>query len=168
MLKDYPTVTEDEKIVDEEEIIPEIKCPSAKYPCASDAVDVKYSELFGRHVIATRRIEPGEIIAVEKPYSKFVTEEKLYLHCTCCMRFVWAGIACDHCVNVVFCSEKCKAAAWEKYHRFECTPLDLILQYKCAGEGKGARIIFQMVSEAGGWEKLKERINKLSDDESKE
>lgn len=46
------------------------------YPSCSKAVEIKdEGGNIGRHAIATKDIEPGEILAIEKPYSAFLLAE---------------------------------------------------------------------------------------------
>lgn len=44
-----------------------LKDPNPKYPSASSGVTVKYDPAFGRHVVATRDIEAGEVLFCEEP-----------------------------------------------------------------------------------------------------
>lgn len=89
-----------------------------RIPCASTALDLKYSTNFGRHVVSTRKIIPGEILATEKLYSVMVT--KIYSHCSHCGALAWASIPCENCVYAMYCSLDCKNQAWNEYHNFEC------------------------------------------------
>lgn len=46
------------------------------YPSCSNAVEIKdEGGDIGRHAVATRNIEPGEILAVEKPHCSFILAE---------------------------------------------------------------------------------------------
>lgn len=149
--------------LDEECVLPKIKSPSKKYDCASDAIEIKYSDkYFGRHVVATRDIEPGEVLVVEKPFSMFLEDDNIYTHCAYCMRYLWAGIPCQNCVNAVYCSEDCLKRAWDKYHRLECPLLDFLLQFKALrSEMFSARLFLEAIIEAGGLEELKKRLQEL-------
>lgn len=161
-LKDQPSIGENKRIIDEECHLPEVQTPSDKYPYVCEAVEVQCSEWFGRHVVATRDIDIGQVLVVERPYSKFLSFENLYTHCSFCLKSLWTGVACDHCVNAAYCSETCKIKAWTKYHRLECSLLDLLLQYDCTrSEAFSARLLLQASIEAGGLQELKKRINNL-------
>lgn len=46
-------------------------------------------------------------------------------------------LPCPHCVDVVFCSKKCRNAALYSYHKFECGLLDAIWK-------SGSSINYQM------------------------
>lgn len=101
--------------------------PNSIIPAASDAIAVKYSERYGRHVVATRKIEPGEVLVIEKPFCKRLTSQNILTNCSYCLRAAWSMIPCIFCVNVAYCSEECKDKAWEEYHEIECSVLGQLL-----------------------------------------
>lgn len=152
-------------MIDEEDVIPELKSRNEKFPCASDAIDVQYTKKYGRHIVATRDIEIGEILIVEQPYSRFIHLEDpsvKYTHCFYCLKYSLAGIPCDKCVNVIYCSEKCKTMSWEKHHKYDCSVLDVQSQYETPLTGThGLRHILEAIHEAGGLQQLKERLDNL-------
>lgn len=160
-LKDYPSKRFEDFIEKEQGNVPEIKTRSEKFPCASDAIDVKYSDNFGRHIVATRDIEPGEVLIVEKSYCNLLNFDNNLTHCNNCMAPAWAGIPCKHCVHVVFCSEECQTLAWEKYHRFSCTISSLLQDMKFLSPIGHLKLLLELIHEAGGMEQLKKRINDL-------
>lgn len=89
-------------------------------PCASEALTVCTNDKFGRHVVTTRDVQPGEILVVEKPYSKILSLNEAYTHCSYCLQAHWAMIPCEFCIYVMYCSEECKEKAWDEYHDVEC------------------------------------------------
>ncbi|XP_008202872.1 SET and MYND domain-containing protein 4 [Nasonia vitripennis] len=94
--------------------------PSKQLPCVADCVKVDYNKQFGRHMVATRDIEPGEVIIAETGHVVFPSGEQMYLNCSNCLRLAWTGIPCDFCAFAIFCSETCKKEAWNAYHDIEC------------------------------------------------
>lgn len=163
ILQDYSTTVEGAERIDEECLVPELNHPSTKYPCASDAVDVEYSKSYGRHIVATRDIDVGELLVVEKPYFKFPARSNLYSHCYHCLRFALNSIPCDQCVNIVYCSIECKKSAWDVYHEFECEILDLLLEHGLLLTGPSClRLLLQMCHEAGGLKELKQRFKQFN------
>lgn len=110
--------------------VPEIHSPSSEAPCASDAVAIKYSEKYGRHLVATRKIKPGELLILEKPYCSKLEEENMYTHCAHCLQECWSLIPCRCCVYVAYCSEACKDEAWTQYHEVECPVVGYLVDYK--------------------------------------
>ncbi|KAF0289974.1 SET and MYND domain-containing protein 4 [Amphibalanus amphitrite] len=89
-------------------------------PSASEAVEVQTKEGRGRCLVAARDVAPGEVLMVEQPYCAVVLPEESEQHCHHCCRWSPAPIGCLHCVEVRFCSRRCRAAAWEQYHSVEC------------------------------------------------
>lgn len=161
LLKAYPLVKEESNVVDEEDTVPKLRQSNRKYSSAADAINIQHSKTFGRHMIATRNIEMGEVLVVESPYVKLVAKEKAYLHCAYCLKLAFSTIPCDYCINTIYCSDECKNIAWRKHHEMECTLHDLSRQYDCSQTLLGARILSEMISEAGGLKNLKERVDRF-------
>ncbi|XP_031781215.1 SET and MYND domain-containing protein 4 isoform X3 [Nasonia vitripennis] len=100
-----------------------------------DALDVKYSDKFGRHIITTRKINAGDILIIEKPYATMLIPEKAYTHCSQCLNVYWALIPCEFCIHAMYCSKRCKNEAWKQYHDIECAAAGYLLELdfnKCA------------------------------------
>eukprot|EP00928_Gymnodinium_smaydae_P036974 TRINITY_DN25742_c0_g9_i1.p1 TRINITY_DN25742_c0_g9~~TRINITY_DN25742_c0_g9_i1.p1 ORF type:complete len:531 (-),score=106.35 TRINITY_DN25742_c0_g9_i1:50-1642(-) len=38
----------------------------------------------------------------------------------CAASLTDAGVTCEHCMHERYCSEKCRSAAWDQYHRSQC------------------------------------------------
>lgn len=100
--------------------------PYETIPYFSKSLSLHYNKEYGRHVLATRDIKSGEILAVEKGFV-CPRVNKIYLACSYCLNLAWNGIPCAHCVYAVYCSEKCKTKAWEDYHDIECKLLPAFL-----------------------------------------
>lgn len=100
-------------------IPPKITEPNPSVPCYSNAVKVTYSSAKRRHVVATRDIRPGELIAVEKSYCfrTYLVGEINY--CSTCLLSCRSLIPCPDCCLVVFCSVACRAKGFEA-HEKEC------------------------------------------------
>lgn len=112
---------------------------SAALPCASESVGLAYSETFGRHLVATRDIKPGEILIVED--GQVCCPAPLFIYCSHCLKMAWNGIPCDDCVLSLYCSETCKNKALNEYHDIECP----MLRYMQA-------TVFHLEEE--GWERM--------------
>ncbi|XP_023248036.1 SET and MYND domain-containing protein 4-like, partial [Copidosoma floridanum] len=96
---------------------------SPTIPCAYDCVTLAHNEKFGTHVVATKNIEPGQVIVIEKALAQFPSRDKTYLVCSHCLAFACNGLPCKSCVVVIYCSEKCRKEAWAQYHDAECVVL---------------------------------------------
>lgn len=116
-------------------------------------------------MIATRNINPGEIIFVEKPYVSCLNIKKHYIYCCHCLSVAWTGIPCNNCSWFIFCSEKCKEDACKEYHDVECTCVPYIAHFlNFLQEETKENVIFDTLSiralikgvkEVGSIEKLK-------------
>ncbi|XP_031832591.1 protein-lysine N-methyltransferase SMYD4 [Nomia melanderi] len=109
-------------------LLPKIDTYNTEIPCASSAISLKYNDQYGRHIVAARNINPGEVICIEKPYSLLLSIEKTYTHCSNCLEVCWANIPCNNCTYAMYCSEECKAVDWKKYHDIECLVVPSMLK----------------------------------------
>lgn len=134
-------------------------------PCASDAVEIRYNEEYGRHIVATRDIHPGEIIAMEKNYFTFIYPAGMYLYCSYCVQPAWASIPCRDCIYDVYCSESCKAKAWTKYHKFDCAIFPYIwdIGMEIAVVPCSLRFLFSTIHDAGGIAGLKKELQDIQE-----
>lgn len=148
--------------------------PNREVPAASDAVELKHSAEFGRHLVATRNIRPGEVLVHEQSYCSTANSILSYGYCWHCLSFAWSCVPCDHCVNVVFCSEKCKTEAWKMYHDVECaiscdleTSKSATIYEKEYGKtsiwqnGLALRLTISAVRELGGIEQLRKEVKEV-------
>ena len=51
---------------------PKVSCPNKVFPQLSTSLNIAYKEELGRHIVATRNIRAGEIVAVEDPEISFL------------------------------------------------------------------------------------------------
>lgn len=100
--------------------VPEILTPNPEVPSASDSIALNYSKERGRHFVATRKIKPGELLVLEKPYCSKLLLKYVYTHCEYCLQVAPAMIPCQYCVHAAFCSKACRDKAWDEYHEMEC------------------------------------------------
>ncbi|KAF4528415.1 hypothetical protein B566_EDAN016991 [Ephemera danica] len=87
---------------------------------ASSAVRIEYSEQQGRHLVATRDIEIGDVVLISENSVVTVMDRYIYNHCAQCHKPCCNLIPCSNCVLVLFCSEDCQTKAGSKYHNAEC------------------------------------------------
>lgn len=113
--------------------VSKILAPNPLNPSVSDAMTIQYSEKFGRHLVATRRIEPGELLISEKPYCSRLKCTHIYTHCSHCLKESWSLIPCKCCVNVAYCTETCRDQAWDEYHEVECPIVGMMYDFKYEG-----------------------------------
>lgn len=114
---------------DYHEKIPEIESDrNPSIDCAKNCVEIKNNSEFGRHVIATRKINIGEVIAVEKPFTAILLKDDYLTHCYHCLKFTYNLIPCKTCVHVGYCSELCRENSWNSHHKHECDIIDYLIE----------------------------------------
>ncbi|XP_044005594.1 SET and MYND domain-containing protein 4-like [Aphidius gifuensis] len=121
IIEEYPRMidelTEPREII---KFIPEIKNDNAIIVGASDAVELKKTNENNQHIVATRDIKSGEFIYISEPFAATVSDELRFTNCWHCCRSTWAGVPCDNCSAIIYCSDICKKKAWNSYHNIEC------------------------------------------------
>ena len=93
---------------------------NAMYTCATSAFSIISDSLSGRHAVATRDINVGELIIFEKAFASVLFHENRLTHCHHCFGRCKTLIGCIFCDAVGFCSEICREMGWKKYHSVEC------------------------------------------------
>ncbi|KAK0162887.1 hypothetical protein PV327_006622 [Microctonus hyperodae] len=152
--------------IDYQRFLPKPLEGNKKLMGVSDAVELQYSEKYGRQVVATRDIKAGEAIFMHKAYASIVETEVLHKYCWHCVKRVWAGVPCHQCVSVIYCNENCRDEAWQEYHDIECLIVPVITD-KMRQMGQSTwglltlKITVKVYKEAGSIAKLKEKIDKL-------
>ena len=82
-------------------LVPDLKQPHATFPAFSQAVAVQYDPkgVRGRYCVASRDIEPGELLAVETPFVWLLDKEAAKEHCWHCFRSLLAPVPCPNCAG---------------------------------------------------------------------
>lgn len=133
-------------------------------PCASNAIAIKYNKHYGRHIVATRNIDPGEVIAVEKPYSLILMQENMQTHCSNCLRVSWANIPCNYCTYAMYCSEECRNIEWKNCHDIECTVFPALIEYAFYNlDLFSIRLAVLALREAGGFAELRTMLKEVDE-----
>ncbi|XP_044253160.1 uncharacterized protein LOC123004111 [Tribolium madens] len=92
---------------------------NSSFPCATNSVSIVVGDKSRKHVVATKDIQVGEVIAVETPFTAVITPFLLF-HCCDCFTLCYNPIPCNSCTETVYCSETCRENAFTKYHKKEC------------------------------------------------
>ncbi|XP_069705768.1 SET and MYND domain-containing protein 4-like [Periplaneta americana] len=100
--------------------------PNSEIPSASDCVELKYVPEFGRYIAATRNLEPGDVLVVEKPFASVLLQEHFKTHCYNCLQPSVCLIPCFYCSTVMYCSEECRALSWKSNHSIDCLLLPVL------------------------------------------
>ncbi|KAB0792442.1 hypothetical protein PPYR_14401 [Photinus pyralis] len=133
---------------------PAAKVPSLKdaeincnFLSASSAVSLRYDEIRGRHVVANKRLKPGDILFVEKPFvfaPVFNDDKELSLtRCYNCLKLIYSSIPCQTCVVCVFCNEECRESSWQEFHQWECCGMRADLWYHLGIGFPAVRALFK-------------------------
>ena len=71
-----------------------------RYPSLSNCVEVKHNEKQGRHVVARRPVQHGEVLGVEEPVVHCLMPSHLDKRCSNCLTPVIAPLPCASCTQV--------------------------------------------------------------------
>ncbi|GFG35904.1 hypothetical protein Cfor_05261 [Coptotermes formosanus] len=91
-----------------------------RFAYASAALDLRYTEEQGRHVVANRDVKMGDTLFVERPYAFVVLPDQYRAHCHNCCASYTAPVPCWECTLALYCSEACRQESWDLYHQWEC------------------------------------------------
>ncbi|KAB7497668.1 SET and MYND domain-containing protein 4, partial [Armadillidium nasatum] len=119
--------------------------------CASDAVEVKINEKTNKGLYATKDIDPGDVIMVEKPYVSALYRENFETHCHNCFKRFKSPIPCDTCSRVWFCSDECLKEAKTGFHSSELKVLHLLYERSL---GRMPPLVFRILLRLT-WENIK-------------
>lgn len=85
-------------------------------------------EEFGKGVVTTKLVNPGEFLIVEDPFTIQPDRELRFERCWNCIeansKYL---IPCKKCTQVMYCSDECLDAAQNSYHAIECPIIDYLL-----------------------------------------
>ena len=73
---------------------------NSRYPSLSNCVEVKHNEKQGRHVVARRPVQHGEVLGVEEPLVHCLLPSHLGKRCSNCLNPVNAPLPCASCTQV--------------------------------------------------------------------
>lgn len=107
-------------------LVPKLSYPASKtVPYVADCLELYQNKKYGRHIIANRNLDVGDIIAIEDAFCVLLPREKLYGQCdNCFIENSRSLIPCKYCTAVMYCSEKCYDVAMKNYHQYECPIID--------------------------------------------
>ena len=57
----------------------------------------------GRHVVAAKKVQAGDTLAVEEPFAAVLHDNRLGSHCDHCFLRVGAAVSCPRCAGVAYC-----------------------------------------------------------------
>lgn len=99
--------------------------PSSQNPSIIECLKLCENEQYGRHIVTTRKLNSGDVIAIEKPFYKSLDKRSDSFRCVNCLGSSLSPlISCSTCSSAKFCSEECKKFAWDEFHKHECSSID--------------------------------------------
>ncbi|XP_063992315.1 SET and MYND domain-containing protein 4-like [Diachasmimorpha longicaudata] len=134
-------------------------------PCSivgATGVGIGFAGNCGRYILALRKFQPGEIIAVTPSYASSHSFGSSYKACAECTTPTTAGIPCHFCPYVLYCSESCRSNAWKVYHQMECSILGLLLDADVPTTAVLAmKILLKALKETGSVDDLEALVERL-------
>lgn len=101
--------------------------PHQHMPFAADCLQMKADKVCGRYIVTTQDLNPGEIIVVENPFVKVLSDDWTYQRCSNCLRASSSNLLpCPNCTKTMFCSDKCMEDAFGNFHKFECPIIECL------------------------------------------
>ena len=98
-----------------------------EHPNFAAFVGVERTQRQGRFTVALRDIQPGEVLAIDRPTITFLDKDHIKTNCWHCLRDCrWNPYPCSSCSGVIFCSLGCKSQSQSSYHPYECGRTDLL------------------------------------------
>lgn len=154
---------------DNSEAMPEIPDDNPEIMGASSAIELRYTKEYGRHVIATRDIEAGETLLVQRTFATIPgdtfgdkEEKSIFEFCWYCSKLCICIVPCNNCASVVYCNDDCRDKAWKEHHEIECRSVSFIMGTNMDYEHLMAlRLTIKAFKEAGSFEALKEQLERL-------
>lgn len=74
-----------------------------KIPFIVNCLTLRESEKFGRFIVTTSDLRPGDVVAIEEPFYKFIDKESSYSRCTNCLKSNKLSlIPCSACSTSAF------------------------------------------------------------------
>jgi SET and MYND domain-containing protein len=89
-------------------------------------LDVSNDKVRGRFITSNEKIEVGEVLFSESPYSCVLLPPHYSTHCNECLAVLLAPVPCRYCTQTRYCSGSCRDTAWSHQHQHECGQLDLL------------------------------------------
>lgn len=144
-----------------------------KIPFIANCLEVRVSEIYGRFIMTTDDLSPGDIVVLEEPFYKVLHSQQIHQRCAVCLKQNDFNLfPCAKCSNgesvlrlnyqkiftvslflAMFCSKSCSESV---IHRYECIHKKeesfdkLLLQ----------RMFYQAIQITGSLEELQKLMNR--------
>lgn len=92
-----------------------------KLPFIANCLELKSDNKFGRYIVTNKDLKSGDIIGIEKPFSKCLLPACIYKYCANCLNDCVLDLyPCEQCTAAMFCSDECRNEGMKKFHSYEC------------------------------------------------
>lgn len=136
--------------------------PNERVPSFVRSLKLKdHHDPFGG-VVATQDLKKGDIVIIEPPLAAFPAGDLNFALCTHCLQRS-GGLHPCKCYQVMFCSPKCKNAAFAAYHNYECPLLGQMQKYT-DGEKVAMRVFFNLIQRFADVADLREYLENIKKD----
>ncbi|XP_075227028.1 protein-lysine N-methyltransferase SMYD4-like [Lycorma delicatula] len=136
---------------------------NSEVPAGCDAIKITYNETMGRHIVAVKDINPGDVLVVEQPYTSVLLPSAYNLYCFNCLRRSHTLIPCLECTKVLFCSIECRDSCLAASHVVECPILPHLISLGCSKLELLALRILLVASENNNLNSLRDYINNIDE-----
>lgn len=97
-------------------------------PFVAAFLDRQQTESFGRFIVSKQRLHPGDMLAIEDPFTCILLPAMRYQRCWHCLHENKMNLLpCMSCTQAMFCSQACFTKAQSTYHPYECPIIDYLL-----------------------------------------
>lgn len=101
--------------------------PNEKIPFVADCLELKEDAIFRYRLTTSQHLKVGDVIALDKPFSKMVQIDSRYQQCGNCLKQNRLDLIPCRCKFIMFCSEKCKDEASNGFHALECQDINGVM-----------------------------------------
>lgn len=152
-----------------------------KIPFIVDCLKPEENTKYGRCVMTTRSLNPGDIVAIEEPFMKMLNSSARFKRCANCLKSnKMCLLPCENgkCTSseflilfndlgmisvfaAMFCSTSCQKNAWRTFHKFECNCLDESLKSDNEYDMIVLKIVYESLDICGSIENLQSLISDI-------
>ncbi|XP_023248014.1 SET and MYND domain-containing protein 4-like [Copidosoma floridanum] len=93
----------------------------------SSLVEIRDTDLSGKEAVASRVINPGDVLLADYPIASFLIPQFFESHCQYCLKRFQIGYSCPKCSIVSFCSYSCRIRGIKSFHNYECKILPALI-----------------------------------------
>ncbi|XP_075991011.1 protein-lysine N-methyltransferase SMYD4-like [Anticarsia gemmatalis] len=99
--------------------------PNPQFQNASASIELVRKFEMGRHVVARELLNRGDVMFIEEPYVVVPVQKSFEYICDGCAIDKINPIPCLVCSFSIYCSVECRQQAWDHYHKYECSGVQM-------------------------------------------